>query len=402
MARRLPRSTAPELQDGTNSPEFDLQTVPDNTIVWCRAVSTVEPDTVIWTGKETVGAVGALTVAPGAFLPGGGAGDILETVGPDESGTDQDDRVQITITDNDIADPLTTIDEWQVKVEFTDAAGNHTAEFPSSTPPASLQELETLIGEKLGVDNVLKLDLLDLPAAGGGAKTSGTATGGSTADNVLEDTVQTFPSLAEANRPDVGNLLVNKTDDTRCTITSVGDSTLTCARARDVVGRDGRVRVVGDGTRTDRPARRRLSALAVTSRAANISDDFAAIVAVDTAGEIALQFDASAQLDIGIPIKLALTPDVVVLDTTGAEVEAKLDASDIGLEASLGPVSVKLGSLITDTDPVTAGDQPAVGIGTVGAKLTVGETPDDSIANNNTFTFGGSFRGANLDLDFAG
>ena len=80
--------------------------------------------------------------------------------------------------------------------------------------------------------------------------TSGTATGGSTADNVLEDTVQTFPSLAEANRPDVGNLLVNKTDDTRCMITSVGDSTLTCAPGSGMSwDATDAYEVVGDGTK---------------------------------------------------------------------------------------------------------------------------------------------------------
>ena len=401
--------------DGTNSPGFDLQAVPDNTIVWCRAISTVEPDAVTWTAKETVGATSALTVTPGAFLPGGGAGNILETVGPDANGTDQDDRVQIGITDNDPGDPLTTIEEWQVKVEFTDAAGNHTAEFPSSTPPTSLQDLEKLIGEKLGVDNVLKLDLLDLPKEGAGAKTSGTATAGSTPTNVLEDSAVDFPSLAEANRPDVGNLLINKTDNKHCTITLVSDHTLTCAPGA-VMAWDASdaYEVVGDGTK-DLIVRlgvgfcsggglceandRTVDPIAAPL---NVSDNFGDIVAVDTAGEIALQYDASAQLDIGIPIKLDLTPDVVVLDTTGAEVEAKLDANDVGLSASIGPVSVKLGSTITDTDPVTAGDQPGVGIGKVGAKLSVGETTDDSIADNNTFSFGDYFSGSNLDVNFAG
>ncbi len=400
--------------DGSNSPGFDLQAMPDNTIVWCRAISTVEPDSVTWTAKETVGAVGNLTVGAAA-LPGGGAGNILQTVGPDPNGTDQDDRVPITVTDNDGTDPLTTIEEWQTQVEFTDAAGNHTAEFPTSAPPTSLQDLEKLIGEKLGVENVLKLDLLDLPAAGAGAKTSGTATGGSTADNVLEDSTANFPSLAEANRPDVGNLLVNKTDNRHCTITLVSDQTLTCepGSAMQWSASDA-YEVVGNGTKdlivrlgvgfcsggglcesTDR-------SVAPVSAPLNIADDFADIIAVETQGDIDLQYDASAQLDIGIPIKLDLTPDIVVLDTTGAEVEAKLDASDIGLEASIGPLSVKLGTTITDTDPVTDGDQPGVGVGKVGAKLSVGETTDDAIADNNTFTFGDYFSGSNLDVDFSG
>ena len=53
-------------------------------------------------------------------------------------------------------------------VEFTDAAGNHTAELPQASPPSSLQELEKLIEDKLGVadPDVFKLDLLDLPDRG--------------------------------------------------------------------------------------------------------------------------------------------------------------------------------------------------------------------------------------------
>ena len=39
-----------------------------------------------------------------------------------------------------------------------------------------------------------------------------------------------------------------------------------------------------------------------------------------------LDYAARAQLDIGIPLKLDLTPDVVVLDTTKAEVEGRLQA----------------------------------------------------------------------------
>ena len=59
--------------------------------------------------------------------------------------------------------PLIAISDWQIKVEFTDAAGNHNAEFPTSSPPSSLQELGGQIEDKLGVANVFKLEVLDLP-----------------------------------------------------------------------------------------------------------------------------------------------------------------------------------------------------------------------------------------------
>ena len=429
--------------DGTNPAKdilgrpFNIELLPDNTTLWCRAVSTVDPTAVTWSQLK-----GSVTVTPGAFVPdpahlppteavdqttfpekGHGfpplAGDVLGTVGPDENGVTGDDRVQVVVSDGNAAfSDDTAIDEWQIKSEFTDAAGNHTVEFPSSLPPQSLQQLADLINEKLGVDNVIKLDLLDLPAAGAGPKTSGQASAGST-EHVLEDSGADFPALPEAQRPDVGNLLINKTDKTHCTITAVATETLTCALGSAMQWDSGDdYEVVGNGTKdlvvslgvgfcsggglcetSDR-------SVPAVQAPLNVAGSFADLIAVDTQGKIELDYDATAQLDVGIPLKLDLTPDVVVLDTTGVSLEAKLDATDIGFSASLGPVSVKLGTAITDTDPVTDGDQPGIGIGKIGAKLSVTQTGDDGIPDNNTKTFGdflsgitGSFTGTSQDCD---
>jgi len=415
--------------DGTNPSGFNVEVFPDNTALYCRAISTVEPDSVVWTAKELVGGESALTVTPGAFLPGPGlggtppiGGNLLETVGPDAAGTNQDDRVEVFVTDHDASDPTTSIDEWQVKAEFTDAAGNHTVEFPSTTPPQTLQELEKTIGEKLGIPNVLHLDLLDLPPAGAGPITTGTALGTSDA-NTLQSSENFTNGTAD---PVVGNTLINKDADggpRHCTITAVATNSLECGAAGLDMdwGAGDDYEIVGDSDAT----KDLVVSLAVgfcsggglcetsdrtvdpLSAPLNIADDFADIIAVETEGDVTLHFDASANLDIGIPIKLDLTPDVVVLDTTGADIEAKLDANDIGLNAATGPISVKLGTTIVDTDPVTDGDQPGVGVGKIGAKLSVGETVDDEVPFNNTFTFGVSdpedyFNPSNLDVEFAG
>ena len=368
-----------------------------------------------WSGLK-----GSVTVAPGAFLPSAGAGgnppvagDVLGTVGPDETGTAQDDRVQVTVSDGNatFADD-TAIDEWQIKTEFTDAAGNHTAEFPSSLPPQSLQQLSDLINEKLGVDHVINLDLLDLPAAGDGPKTSGQASGGSDADHILEDSSANFPALPEAQKPAVGNLLINKDDDTHCTITVVSTDTLTCALGSAMDWDSGEdYEVVGNGTKDlivslgigfcsggglceandrDVPA---------VQAPLNVGAGFADLIAVDTQGKMELDYDASAQLDIGIPLKLDLTPDVVVLDTTGVSLEAKLDAQDIGFSASLGPVSVSLGTAITDTDPDPDVETPGVGIGKIGAELSIGQSDDDDVSNNSTKTFGAFLSGIGVNFD---
>ncbi len=78
------------------------------------------------------------------------------------------------------------------------------------------------------------------------------------------------------------------------------------------------------------------------------------LVTLDTEGDLSLNYAARAQLDIGIPLKLDLTPDVAVLDTTKAEVEARLEANGVGLNASIGPVEVQLGTAVTDADPGTS------------------------------------------------
>ena len=309
--------------DGTNPATdslgrpFNIELLPDNTPLWCRAVSTAHPTDVTWSGLK-----GSIAVEPGAFLPGAGTGgnppvggDILGTVGPDETGTAQDDRVKVTVSDGNatFADD-TAIDEWQIKAEFTDGAGNHTAEFPSSLPPQSLQQLSDLINEKLGVDHVINLDLLDLPAAGDGPKTSGQATAGSDADHVLEDTSTDFPALPEAQRPDVGNLLINKTDKKHCTISAVGTHTITCALGSGMQwDNNDDYEVVGNGTKdlvvslgvgfcsggglcesNDR-------SVPAVQAPLNMDTGFADLIAVDTQGKLELDYDATAQLDACSP-----------------------------------------------------------------------------------------------------
>ena len=57
----------------------------------------------------------------------------------------------IMVTDNDGTDPQTTVSEWRVTAEFENASGLHTSDFPTVAPPQSLQDLEKLIEEKLGI-----------------------------------------------------------------------------------------------------------------------------------------------------------------------------------------------------------------------------------------------------------
>ncbi|HSL11509.1 MAG TPA: calcium-binding protein [Actinomycetota bacterium] len=381
---------------------FNIQMLPDNTTLYCRANGAVMPTDVEWLGLRGNVSIGALVTGS----------DDTTTVGHANVDPTANNRIAITVGDGDATrNDDTAISEWQIQVKFVDAAGDHTTEFPTSVPPQSLQQLEDLIGEKIGVDDVLELDLLDLPAAGQGPRTTGSATGGSTEDNVLEDTAKNFPSLPEAERPFVGNLLINTTDKKQCTITQVTTNTLACPDGSDMQWTTGDAyQVVGDRTKdlvvrlgvgfcsgggvdcadTDRP-------VPALSAPLNVKDDFANIVSVSTTGEISLDYAARAQLDVGIPLKLDLTPDVVVLDTSGASVEASLNADDIGLSAAIGPVTVELGT--------AAEGGAGSGVGKLGAKLGL-TSDDDDVKNNKTRTFtdflsnvSGSFDGVSQECD---
>ncbi len=394
--------------DGTNPAQdslgrdFNMNMLPDSTTIYCRANGAVNPTDVDWVGLD-----GAITI--GAPV----TGDDLTTVGHPNVDPTANNRIAITFGDGDAtSNGDTAISEWQIQVKFVDAAGDHTTEFPTSVPPQSLQELEDLIGEKIGVDDVLKLDLLDLPAAGQAPRTTGTATAGSVDQNILEDAGKNFPSIVpEADRPFVGNLLINTTDGTQCTITQVTTTTLVCPAGSDMQWSTGDAyQVVGNNTK-DLVVRLGVGfcsgggvACADTDRSVpalsaplNVADDFANIVSVSTTGDISLDYAARAQLDVGIPLKLDLTPDVVVLDTSGASVEASLNANDIGLSAAIGPITVELGT--------AAEGGAGSGVGKLGAKLGL-TSDDDTVKNNKTRTFGdfltsisGSFDGVTQECD---
>ncbi|MDQ3176375.1 MAG: hypothetical protein M3Q72_02360 [Actinomycetota bacterium] len=424
--------------DGTNPTGFSVEVFPDSTTLYCRAVSTIEPDSVVWTAKELVGAEGGLTVTTGAFLPGAGAGgsppvagNILETIGPDAAGAAQDDRVEILVTDGDGTDPTTSIDEWQVRAEYTDAAGTHTVEFPSTAPPQTLQDLEKLIGEKLGVPNVLKLDLLDLPAAGAGPITTGAALGTSDT-NTLQSTENFTNGTAD---PVVGNTLFNleATGGPRhCTITEVAENSLECGAAGiDMDWGDGDdYEIVGDADATKDlivrlgfgvcsadDAGSGPGALCKTDDAdapaltVPLNTDLGAagdLVTLNTEGDLSLDYAVRAQLDVAIPLKLDLTPDVVVLDTTKAEVEGRMTADGVGLDASIGPVEVQLGTAVDlDGAPDSGPDDDGTGVAKLGAELSINKDPDNAVAdnddavdNNRTFSFGNFF--GDLDVTFQG
>ncbi len=383
---------------GPNDEGFDLTQLPRGTKIYCQAITTVVPTAVKWTVLKNPSSPSNVTIGTGA--------ESLDTVGSSPTG-----RVEVTVGDPTgvpVPAPLIAISDWQIKVEFTDAAGNHNTEFPTSSPPTSLQELAKTIEDKLGVDNVLKLEVLDLPKAGAGARKSGTATGGGTADNVLEDTGADFLSGDDDHRVFIGNLVINKSDKKYCTVTGVTTTTVTCAVGSNMEWNGPPTaddyEIVGDNTKDlvvrlgigfcsggalSEPCKDTDRAVDALEAPLNVKDDFANIVSVDADASIKLDYAARAQFDVGIPIKLGV-PDVTVLDTSGASLEAAVDG-EIGLSAAIGPVTVDLGTKVPG----------GTGVGKLGAKLGL-ESDDDDVPNNKTMSFTDFFSAVGSNASFEG
>ena len=324
-------------------------------------------------------------------------------------------RVKVTVGPVVPAGPdeppvLVAISDWRLNVKFTDAGGDHNAEFPTAGPPRSLQELADKINEKLGIPNLVKFEVIDLPLATATApRRSGTATAGVTADNVLEDDASDPFNAGTADElVSVGNLLINTADNTHCSITNVAAHVLTCALGSDMQWDEGdNYEVVGDNTKDlvvrlgvnfcaaggtvtcDATTDQIVSPLSVPL---NVKGAVADIVSVETTGDIDLYFSARAHLDVGIPIKLGI-PTVQVLDTSGVSLKASVEATDIGLSAAVGPISVDLGTF--------ADGGTGTGVGKLGAHLSL-ESDDDDVSNNKTQTLTEFVTNAAANFDFAG
>ncbi|MCU1590680.1 MAG: Conserved putative secreted protein [Frankiales bacterium] len=89
-----------------------------------------------------------------------------------------------------------------------------------------------------------------------------------------------------------------------------------------------------------------------------------------TTGAVTVEVNGHAQLDLGFPLDFAtgVLPTPEVLGTTGATVQAAVDGT-AGVQASLGPLSLQLGTTAPNKDGVAGG-----GTGTIklGGKVTIG------------------------------
>jgi Ca2+-binding RTX toxin-like protein len=391
----------------------DVSVVPDGTTIYCRATTQNTPTAVRWTVETDPGGSAAIVTNGESGLdpdtpdvPGA-----LTTVGPAPS-----TFVQFTVNDGDPAADLTTLDEWQLNLEWADAGGANTAEFPPLSPPSTLQSLEELIEDKLGITdpNVFQLDLRDLPTPGVGAVVTGAADGDSNGNTLSDE-----DALAGVI---VGMTVIRTTNPgkgDRCSITSVSsDDAVTCVIAGGWAENDG-YEVVGNGTKdlviklgagfcgeagglTCDSTYRQTDPLSVplNLEVGSVGD----LVSVDSGNQLDLGYKAKATLELGIPLKLGI-PVPTIVDTTGIELEGRAALDPIDLSAGIGPVQVSIGAAVADKDP---GPDVVPGVGTakVGAQFTFKRGDDDGIPGNRTYDFGGGnsfFTGAGgLEANFEG
>jgi Ca2+-binding RTX toxin-like protein len=221
---------------------------------------------------------------------------------------------------------------FQVGVAWRDAAGDHTAQLPSLGAPSTLTALNDALVRKLGLpDGALGLTLVDATPPGG------------------TDPVKTLRLKLGYGICTMGNVALPA-----CSSTAPGTQV----------------------PRLEAPLNVELGDLGGSVP-----------YGLSTEGDIALEYDASALLDVGIPLTTSASP--FVFSGTGASVAAGIDASGLGLTANIGPLGVQLGTAVSGGSGVLklAGGL-AFGSGTAGA-----DTP---------LSFSDFANGADLDLTDGG
>jgi Ca2+-binding RTX toxin-like protein len=302
-------------------------------------------------------------------------------------------RASFTVNDGDPAEDdsdLTTLDEFQIQLTYTDADGEHTADFPTLAPPQTLQDLEKLLESKLGLGaEALKIELKDL----------GPIVAKGTADNTAPDQVLTDADAQDeagaasdfnASNVEPGFTLRRLSDDSTCTIDQVTATTLRCQTSDAITWASGDTyQVMGDGTKdlilrlgygfcTDDNANATTNENSVVGACAPsdklvpkpkapfklelpdsvVSSD---LFGLETDGSFELEFAARAQLDVAL--SLNLVPQTKVLNTTRIELKGGVSSPALNLMANVGPLKLIIGGgpdgvVVTDGSHSEANTDP--------------------------------------------
>lgn len=255
----------------TSPPTGDVSVVRDGTPIYCRATTLKPVEKVIWTIK------------------GGTAG--ARTSGQDASATvdrTPSANAVFTVNDGDASTPTTDLNDYAIRLSFTDTNGNHSADFPVISPN-TLQGLERLLESKLNLPpQVLEFTMRDLPLPG--------QTGG---DGVQDLVISLGYGICTSN-----NSVINACTD--------GDTTV---------------------------ARRNVPV--------NLDLDIADLIQVESESSLQLEYAARARLDIAVPLASTFNPGaLMIIDSTGVTLEVGAASDNLNLSASFASLGVKLGNTI--------------------------------------------------------
>jgi Ca2+-binding RTX toxin-like protein len=197
---------------------------------------------------------------------------------------------------------------WKVNLTFTDEDGEHDLDLPDNSVPTTLQKLEDVVEDKLGIpENALAFELKDF---------SGTK-----------------------------NLVV-RLNFSRCTTGTTGNTAIaTCNTATDKTVPKLSVPVAFDLGSTG------------------------GLVGVGSNASVDLEYIARAKLNLAVPLTASPTPSV--LTSSGVELQAGLSSDTLDLTANIGPLELKLGTAV-DTDSTTGGVQAGTGKGRLRAGFSLG------------------------------
>jgi len=210
---------------------------------------------------------------------------------------------------------------YHVHVDYSDPSNNHSGDLPSLSSPPTLQDFAAYLAVKLGLPpNVLTLGMISTPKPGGGG--------------------------------DVTTLKFGLKYDI-------------CTADTDLVGSCG-----ADGVNIATPK------LPINASLGSVGP---LTPSIQTAGTFKLEFNAHAQLDVGFPLDggIGTLPTPEILGSTSASIAVGAGSDDLGAKASLGPLSIDLGSLATKGHDGT--DATVLKKFQVGGKVTASEsgaTPD--------------------------
>ncbi|HEX6290153.1 MAG TPA: calcium-binding protein [Herpetosiphonaceae bacterium] len=251
-------------------------------------------------------------------ITGGTAGERTSgDAAKDTVGVDPTANAVFVVNDGDPSTPLTRLGDYKIRLKFTDSAGEHSANYPV-IQPSSLEKLEELIESKLDLPpQALAFSLRDLPLPG---QTTG-------------DGIQDL-------------------------VVSLGYGI--CTTQNTVIAQCASV----DRTvpKLDVPVK------------FNLGDTD--LIQLNSESSLALEYAARARLDLAVPLPAKFDPGkLMILDSTGVELEAGATSDNLNLSASIASLTVKLGNNLKLTSGKHTGSANAAALDDSGADFTTGKIP---------------------------